>query len=120
MEITQPQQLTGPIIRGMRNEAGLTQQAFWGPLGVTKSRGSSYEKELHKIDEPVQLLVYLFYVCKMPVNLPHDEMLLAITAINSVAGGADAIKRAIAIAEGASDNLKTALKCMEKDNAATV
>lgn len=74
MEITSPDQLTGPVIREMRERMGMTLEAFWGPLGVGRSRGSTYETGVHRIDPPARLLVYLHHVCGFPVALPHDSM----------------------------------------------
>lgn len=113
MEITKPGQLTGPIIREMRQKAGKTQSEFWGPLGVNRSRASSYERENHKIDEPVQQLVYLHHICRFPVGLAHESMVMAGSVASGAAEGSDAIKRAIAIAEGGADVLRSAIACME-------
>lgn len=114
MEITSPGQLTGSVIRGMREAVGKTQQEFWGPLGVSKGRASTYEREQHPISQTTQLLVYLHHVCGFPVSLEHEAMVAAGAVAGSAAKGIASIKRAAAIAEGGADTLRSALACLGK------
>ena len=114
MEVTNPGQLTGPSIRDMRLKAGKTQKEFWGPIGVSKGRASTYECGKHAIDGTVQHLVYLHHVCGFPLGLPHESMMLAGAAVKSISSGFGALKQATAIAEAAIDNLKSAQACMKE------
>lgn len=113
MEVTHPDQLTGPIIRRIREEAGKTQAEFWGPLGVSKGRASTYESEKYPINESAKLLVYLHHVCGFPLGLPHDSMVIAAKVAAKVSDGCEAVRRAIAIAEAGADDLRASLACME-------
>lgn len=108
MEITKPDQLTGQVIKQMREGSGKTQTEFWGPIGVSKSRGSGYERGTHGVDEPVQLLVYLHHVCGVPVNLPHEYMAAMGQVAQGVGLGITAIEKATAEALAAINNLKSA------------
>jgi len=108
MEITKPDQLTGQVIKQMREGSGKTQTEFWGPIGVGKSRGSGYERGTHSVDEPVQLLVYLVHVCGIPVNLSHSAMLTMGNVANGIGNGITAIDEATAEALAAINNLKSA------------
>jgi transcriptional regulator with XRE-family HTH domain len=47
----------------MRREAGLTQEEFWGRVGITQSGGSRYEAG-RAVPEPVRLLLTIAYGSK--------------------------------------------------------
>lgn len=113
MEISRPDQITGPIARQMRENMGLTQKQFWGPFGINKSRASGYETEKHEIDEPIQLLVYLHHVCRFPVNRPHDAMRRIGTVINNLGEGFEALDEALKGMEAAVEGLKTVRTSLE-------
>lgn len=115
MEVTNPDQLCGSLVRQMRLEAGKTQGEFWGPLGVHKDRAITYENGRHKIGKPLQILIYLHHVCRFPVDLPHESMLMIGAAMGSLNSGVAKLKQATAIAEAAIDHLKSAQKCMEEN-----
>lgn len=100
MEITKPDQLTGPVIREIRLAAGKTLSEFWGPFGVNKSQASVYERR-EQINQAFQQLIYLSYVCGVPVDLPHDAMV----AVGKIAGG---IGQGIAAIDDAINNLNSA------------
>jgi DNA-binding transcriptional regulator YiaG len=46
-------------IKAYRQAQGVSQQAFWNPLGVTQSGGSRYEHE-RSMAGPVKILVVLY------------------------------------------------------------
>lgn len=96
MEITKPDQLLGHVAREMRMAAGMTQSQFWGPLGVSKSRASTYENGVHPIDAPVQLLLYLRNVCGFPISDDHQAMVAAGSAARAALEGGRAIKSVVA------------------------
>lgn len=114
MEITNPDQLTGPVIREMREKAGLTQQQFWGPFGVGKSRASAYETGEHRIDRPAQLLVYLNHICGFPIGLPHSAMLVAGLIAGASGNAAKEIGQAAASIETAVGKLNQARQKLEE------
>jgi hypothetical protein len=114
MNITHPSQITGKVALELRSRAGKTQMEFWGPFGVAKAMASGYEREKHRINEPLQILIYMHHICRFPVNAEHDEMLAAGAAINCVAEGMAALKKAAVIAEAAIDHLKSAQACVEE------
>lgn len=116
MEITSPSQITGAVARQLRIDRKMRQIDFWGPVGVpNKSMASSYEREIHRISEPVQLLVYLHHVCGFPVGQPHEVMLRLGAAMSSAGNGMTKLRQAAAIAEAAIDHLKSAQACMRDD-----
>jgi hypothetical protein len=48
-------------LREFRNSKGLTIEAFWKPIGVTKSGGSRYETCERKLPDPVAKMLYTAY-----------------------------------------------------------
>jgi transcriptional regulator with XRE-family HTH domain len=46
-------------IQAYRKAQGVSQRAFWDPLGVTQSGGSRYEKE-RTMPRPVKILLVLY------------------------------------------------------------
>lgn len=116
MDITSPSQITGAVARQLRVERKMRQTDFWAPVGVpNKSMASSYERELHRISEPVQMLIYMHHVCRIPVGQPHEIMLRLGAVTSSVKNGMEALGQAAAIAEIAVDALKSAQACMRDD-----
>lgn|SRR5690554_1258148 len=75
MKITSPEQITGPLAKGLREKAGMTQRDFWGQFGASKCRASYYENEKWEINPQVKQLVYLKYICGIPVFGPHADLL---------------------------------------------
>ena len=59
---------TGEGLREMRMANGLSLKEFWGSVGYTISRGSSYETSKTKIPEHVRRLVYLHHVLGVPTD----------------------------------------------------
>jgi|GEM_PF-2702590 len=113
MEITSHDQITGSVAKQLRANLKMTQAEFWGVVGVAnKSVASSYEREIHRVSEPLQILLYLHHVCRFPINEPHSVMLQLGSAMSSLGTGIAKIKQATAIAEAAIDNLKSAQACM--------
>lgn len=49
---------TGEEARAMRKKLGLNQKEFWGPLGITQSGGSRYERD-RNIPGTVQRLLVI-------------------------------------------------------------
>lgn len=63
-----PEDLTGPALKEIRQQRGMTQEEFWLPLSVTKQAGSNIEREYSKISSPVRLLAFLRYVLDLPLD----------------------------------------------------
>lgn len=115
MEITSPGQITGPVAKKLRQDRGMTQTEFWAPVGVPyKGMASNYERDVHRISEPLQILIYLHHICRFPVGLDHNHMSAIGAVLNSGAQGLAKMKQATAIAEAAIDHLKSARSCMEE------
>ncbi len=44
-------------VKQLRSRSGLTQDAFWNPIGISQSGGSRYESGTRRIPRPIQLLI---------------------------------------------------------------
>ena len=64
--------ITGVAARSMREEAGLTQTAFWEPLGVKQSVGCRYESDI-PIPHAVRILIVALYVAGLRINVSTPE-----------------------------------------------
>lgn len=65
--------ITNESARKMRQDLGLTQKEFWGPVGVAQSVGARYEDDV-KIPRPVRILIVARYVggLKIAADTPQD------------------------------------------------
>ena len=64
--------ITGAVARTLREEAGLTQTAFWEPLGVKQSVGCRYESDI-PIPQAVRILLVAHYVSGVKIDAAtHD------------------------------------------------
>lgn len=61
MEIKTANDLDQAAVRHLRKQLGMTQQAFWEPLGITQSGGCKYETG-HPMPNPIRTLVFVTYV----------------------------------------------------------
>jgi len=62
MSVKNEDEITGEVAKQMRESAGMTQAAFWEPLGVHQSSGCHYEASDKPVPKPVRILLYLRYV----------------------------------------------------------
>lgn len=67
MRISTDQDITGEIARQMRRARGLSQPAFWGPVGVRQPAASYYENG-RAIPASVRKLLFIRYVA----GIEHD------------------------------------------------
>lgn len=113
MEITRADQITGPAARELRERAGMNQARFWGEVNISKQRGSNYEKEIRRMDPAVKTLVYLRFVCGLPMNLPHETMKAACAIVTHAGTGMAAIHQAAASIESAVGKIHQAKQELE-------
>lgn len=64
--------VTNESARKLRQELGLTQKDFWGPVGVAQSVGARYEDDV-KIPRPVRILVVARYVAGLKISAETSE-----------------------------------------------
>lgn len=113
MQITKPDQITGPVVRELRESTGMTQPLFWGAVNISKQRGSNYEKGIRRVDPAVQLLLYLRFVCGLPMNLPHETMKAACAIVTHAGTGIAAIQQAATSIESAVGKIHQAKQELE-------
>ena len=61
------QDITGPVVRAMREELGLTQTAFWSQIGVKQSVGCKYEADT-PIPQAARILIVANYVSGLKID----------------------------------------------------
>lgn len=61
MEIKTANDLDQDAVKRIRKQLGMTQEAFWVPLGITQAAGCKYENGW-TIPKPIRILVFLNYV----------------------------------------------------------
>lgn len=86
-----PKEITGAVALTMREERGMTQKEFWGPVGVQQSVASRYERG-GNIPRAIRLMIASVYQGTNPVTVPH----------------ASAVKKAKAALETAAKSLSEA------------
>jgi len=67
MNVTTEKDITGEVAKALREQAGLTQKAFWNALGITQAGGSRYE-QAKLIPRPLRILIYTLYVAGVRVD----------------------------------------------------
>ena len=61
MKIKTDRDITGPVAKELRTKLGLSQPAFWGPVGVKQSVASKYESGL-RLPDSVRSMLFIRYV----------------------------------------------------------
>ena len=64
--------ITGAVARKLRETAGLTQTAFWEPIGVKQSVGCRYESDI-PIPQAVRILLVAHYVSGIKIDAKTQE-----------------------------------------------
>jgi len=95
MDIKTEADITGAVAKRLREQAGLTQNRFWEPLGITQSGGCRYEAG-QPIPKPIRILVFANYVAALRIDPSTPEgaaalMRLARLQASEVAGEAEKI-----------------------------
>lgn len=67
MQIHTEKDITPAAARALREREGLSQAAFWTPLGITAASGWRYEGG-RSINKPVRTLVFMRYVAGLPID----------------------------------------------------
>lgn len=71
MKLTE-KDITASVARQMREDAGLSQKAFWEPLGVQQSVGCKYEQDV-KIPRSVRILIVARYVVGFKIDAGSQD-----------------------------------------------
>jgi transcriptional regulator with XRE-family HTH domain len=67
MDIKTESDVTGAVARRLREQADLSQKAFWGPIGITQSAGCRYENG-QRLPRPIRILVFANYVAGLRID----------------------------------------------------
>lgn len=114
MKLTE-KQVTAEAARSLRESLGLSQKAFWEPLGVLQSVGCTYESGT-KIPKSVRILLVARYVAGLNLDTSSVGGVEAIEALSTLQNGGNlSVNIATASARKA---LKTATDLISKAQAA--
>ena len=78
MNLTEPD-ITGAVARELREKTGLSQRAFWEPLGVHQSSGCQYESSASAIPKPVRILLVARYVAGLDIDASTHQGVASLT-----------------------------------------
>lgn len=82
MNLTQ-KDITGAVARRLREEAGLSQAAFWKPLGVKQSVGCRYEAA-NTIPQAVRILLVAHYVSGVKIDAATHEGVAELARLGAI------------------------------------
>ena len=108
MNLTE-QDITGPIARKLREEFGMTQTAFWRPLGVKQSVSCRYEQGVD-IPQAVRILLVAHYVGGVKIDAATPEGVAELTLLGAIQSKHNQAK---AIAGTVRTDLAKAMKSLQ-------
>lgn len=114
MEIRTEQEIDGAKLKRLREQAGLSQKAFWTPIGITQPAGCRYENG-SPMPRSIRILVYANYVAGLRIDASSQEgaerlMRLGILQASESAQDAAAIGAHMATAMAAVRKVNALLK----------
>lgn len=71
MHITSEKDITGQAAKYLREQANLTQKAFWNSVGLTQSGGCRYEQG-QSIPRPIRILIYTIYAAGIRIDATSE------------------------------------------------
>lgn len=101
MPITE-KDITAQVAKSLREVRGLTQTAFWEPVGVKQSVGCRYENDI-PIPQPVRILLVANYVSGLAINADTAEGVDELAYLAAVQANRKMTKAAAQSARGAID-----------------
>jgi transcriptional regulator with XRE-family HTH domain len=72
MDIETEGDVTGELAKALRLQAGLSQAAFWEPLGITQSAGCRYESG-QTVPGPIRILLFVNHVVGLRLDASTQE-----------------------------------------------
>ena len=102
-------EITGPIARTLREGLGLTQPAFWNPVGVKQSVGCRYEVDT-PIPASVRILLVARYVAGLTIDATTAE---GVADLQQLALVQAKVRSAKSIASSVKSDLNKTIKKLE-------
>lgn len=96
--------ISGPVAKAMREAAGMTQNAFWKPIGVHQSVSSKYEAGITKIPRSVRILIVANYVAGMKIDTTTGDGVAALERLGTLQAKDGELKKSSARAMRALDH----------------
>lgn len=91
-------EMTGLAARQLREARGMTQSAFWGPVGVLQSVGARYEQGSAKIPRSVRILLVANYVAGLTVDATTEEAVAGLAKLAAIQASFKEVKSSAASA----------------------
>jgi len=101
--------ITGAVARKLRETAGLTQTAFWEPIGVKQSVGCRYESDI-PIPQAVRILLVAHYVSGIKIDAKTQEGVEELARLGAIQSKHNQAK---VIAGTVSTDLAKAMKSLQ-------
>lgn len=108
MKLTQ-KDITGAVARELREQSGLSQAAFWKPLGVKQSVGCRYEAA-NTIPQAVRILLVAHYVSGVKIDAATHEGVAELSRLGAIQSKQAHAK---ALTSGVRTDLARAIKSLK-------
>ena len=73
MIINTEREITSDALKFLRAQYGMTQLAFWRPVGISQPGGWRYEAGETPIPKPVRILVFMIYVAGINIDASTER-----------------------------------------------
>ena len=83
--------ITGAVARKLRETAGLTQTAFWEPIGVKQSVGCRYESDI-PIPQAVRILLVAHYVSGVKIDAATHDGVAELAQLGAIQSNLNKVK----------------------------
>lgn len=101
--------ITSEVARKLREDSGLTQKAFWEPLGVQQSVGCRYERDID-VPKAVRILLVARYVSGVTIDAATHDGVAELKTLGAIQSN---IKEAKSIASAVRGDLAKATKKLQ-------
>ncbi len=108
MTLTQ-KDITGAVARELREKTGLSQSAFWKPLGVKQSVGCRYEAA-NTIPQAVRILLVAHYVSGVKIDATTPDGVAELAQLGAIQSN---LKEAKSLASSVRSDIAKASKKLQ-------
>lgn len=107
--------ISGPVVRTLRERLGLTQTVFWSRLGVRQPSGARYEADT-PIPQAVRILIVANYVSGLHIDAASHDGVAELSRLGTIQAGFKQARHAASAAriklDAAAHKLKQASEAL--------